>query len=212
LDAFDLSEHLKKYAHRYQIDLQSSLSFLEWLDKQRPNCGKPTIRWKEPSYRVVYGGFQPLSVAGSLAVGGRFNIGGAQMSALFPNLAMRACLYTASHPKCARLEAGEPKGAAQICVIKPKSPLELWNLQEIIENELPFQGLKEIVDATPLAARWELQKVPKISQLLGHFIRQQGGDGLVYPSTKDPKQHILAFFIQDDVHADKTFSAGLAEP
>jgi hypothetical protein len=48
--------------------------------------------------------------------------------------------------------------------------------------------------------------VPKISQILAHYLRQYEGDGLIYPSTKDHRQNILAFFIKDDAQAKQLFS------
>lgn len=205
-EGFNLSEHLVRYAARYRRDLDDSLAFLDWLKKTEPLNSSPTVSWNKEIYRIVYGGYHPLSIAGSLAAGGRFNIGGAQVSALFPNFTMRACLYAASHLNCAKKEAGEWSAMGQEYCLKPKKSLKLWDLEALIEKEFLYKSLKEIVDASPLAARWELQKVPKISQILGHYVRQKGGDGLIYPSTKDPKHQILAFFIEDDQHAEKAFS------
>lgn len=154
----------------------------------------------------MYGNYHPLTIAGSLAAGGRFNIGGAQVSHLFPNFSMRACLYAASTLNCARKEVGEIQGLSQEYCLKPIQTLHLWDLKNLIKNHISYPKIKEIIEKSPLAARWELQKVPKISQILAHYLRQHGGDGLIYPSTKDPKQNILAFFIKDDTHAQQIFS------
>jgi len=205
-EAFSISEHLKKYAQRYKQDLEDSLAFLTWLNQAQPACGIPTITWKKEAYRIVYGGYDPLSISGSLAAGGRFNIGGAQVSQLFPNFSMRACLYAASHLGCARKEAGDLLGMAEEYSITPSLELKLWDLEALIDKRILYKGLKGIVDASPLAARWELQKVPKISQILAHYLRQRGGHGILYPSTKDPRHHVIAFFIEDDDHAKKRFA------
>src|SRR5438105_4916148 len=112
-ELFDLNDHLRRYAERYKRDLEESLAFLNWLNQCKPQIGQPAIKWKKPVYRIVYGGYHPLAIAGSLAAGGRFNIGGAQVSALFPNFSMRACLYAASSLNCAHKEAGNLIGKSQ---------------------------------------------------------------------------------------------------
>lgn len=201
----DLSDHLVKYAERYQKDLVQSLAFLNWLNQNSLNIGQPTLEWKKPIYRIVYGGYNPLSIAGSLASGGRFNIGGAQVSALFPNFSMRACLYAASSLECARKEAGDLRGLPQEYKLKPIRTLLLWDLKMLLDQKISYPRLREMIDASPLAARWELQKVPKVSQILSHYLRHFGGDGLIYPSSKDQKQKILAFFIKDDLEAQQLF-------
>jgi RES domain-containing protein len=206
-EALEFSAFMKKYAERYRRDLEESLAFLDWLYHHKPPLLKPTVEWQKSVYRIVYGGYNPLSVAGSLAAGGRFNVGGAQVSPLFPNFSMHACLYAASSLSCARKEVGELTAAIEAYELKPKDSLLLWDLCAIIENHLPYTDLREIIDTAPLAARWELQKVPKISQILAHHLRQLGGHGLIYPSTKDRRQTILAFFIKDDADAMERFSA-----
>lgn len=203
---FDLSDHLIRYTERYKKDIEDSLAFLACLNEQNPHVGKPSIKWKRSVYRIVYGGYNPLSIAGSLAAGGRFNIGGAQVSSLFPNFSMRACLYAASTINCARKEVGEMRGITQEFEIKPNRTLHLWDLNKIIDQHIVYPNIRDFIDESPLAARWELQKIPKISQILAHYLRQIGGDGLIYPSTKDRRDNILAFFIKDDVEAQKLFT------
>lgn len=203
---FDLSDHLNKYTERYKKDLEESLAFISWL-KQYSLIGQPTVKWKKAVYRIVYGNYNPLAIAGSLAAGGRFNIGGAQVSSLFPNFSMKACLYAASSLNCARKEAGEIRGLSQEYELKPLRVLYLWDLKLLIDQQISYQGIREIINDSPLAARWELQKVPKVSQILAHYLRQFGGDGLIYPSTKDRRQNILAFFVKDDAQTHQLFSA-----
>lgn len=204
-ELFDLSEHLKKYAERYRKDLEESLSFLNWLNQQTPQIGKPSIKWKKSVYRIVYGGYHPLAIDGTLAAGGRFNIGGAQVSGLFPNLSMRACLYAASNLDCALKEAGTIRGQHQEYELKPVRMLNLWDLKKLLDEKIAYQKLGEIIDSSLLAARWELQKVPKVSQILAHYLRQSGGYGIIYPSTKARKSQILAFFIKDHLEAQQLF-------
>lgn len=198
---------IRRYFQRYKEEVEEALDFLEWLEKQTLDLREPTISWEEEIFRITYSSFNPLSVAGSLATGGRFNIGGAQMNHFFSHLPMEACLYAASSVDCAKKEVGNFLGNARFFALKPKKPLLLWDLLSLIRNIFNHPQLEHFVNSSPLVAIWAYQKVPKISQILGNFIRRQGGDGLVYPSTKDPKGQILAFFVKDDETARHKFTA-----
>jgi RES domain-containing protein len=197
--------HIRRYFERYTIEVDDALRFLEWLQNQTFDLGKPTIEWEQPAYRIVYGDLNPLSIAGSLAAGGRFNIGGAQANHFFSQLPMEAALYAASSIECAQKEAGAPLGNARFFSLHPHHPLQLWDLHSIICNHLHYQDLETHVNASPLAAIWKYQKVPKLSQLLGSFLRKKGGDGLVYPSTKEPTGTVLSFFARDDASMHRLF-------
>jgi len=124
----------------------------------------------------------------------------------FPNIVMQSCLYGASSIECARIEAGEFLSNREEYLLKSKKPLNLWDLELVISRALDYPNLKFVVDSSPLSARWELQKVPKISQILGFFLRKKGGDGLIYPSTKGPGK-IAAIFVKDDEETKKLFTA-----
>jgi len=63
---------------------------------------EPELCWQRPYghrgavfFRIVDGPYNPLSVAGSLSSGGRFNVGGAQARQEFPQLRKAAGLYDA---------------------------------------------------------------------------------------------------------------------
>lgn len=196
---------LRRYFERYTLDVQEAINFLEWLQIHPLEIGTPSIRWEQPSFRIIYGELNPLSIAGSLAAGGRFNIGGAQVSHFFPHLKMEGCLYTASSLDCAKKEAGEPLGNARFFAIKPKKILNLWDLHLLIRTVFHYPELEAHVNASPLAAIWRYQKVPKLSQILGSFLRKKGGDGLVYPSTKDKEGLNIAFFAKDDLYTQRIF-------
>jgi len=205
LESDNRLDHLRTYFQKYSQDVEESLDFLEWFLKKKPLFGKPSISWKNAVFRIVYGGFNPLSVAGSFATGGRFNIGGAQINPLFPNFTMQACLYAGSTIECARKEAG--LGINQEYRLTPKKSFKLWDLELLIEEKLTYSSLKSQIDSTPLAAIWALQKVPKVSQILAYYLRKKGGDGLIYLSTKDSKGKVLAFFAKDDDHVKRCFQA-----
>lgn len=198
---------IRESFRRYAKDVEDALNFVEWLQSQSLDLGPPSITWKNPSYRIIYGNFDPLSIAGSLAAGGRFNIGGSQMSHFFPDLHMEACLYAASSVECAKKEAANPLGRARFFALYPNHALHLWDLRHLIDFSIHYPNLKSHVDASPLAAIWNYQKVPKISQILGSFLRKRGGDGLIYPSTKDENGKIMAIFVHDDNHARQLFTA-----
>lgn len=200
----DKTSRIRQYFKRYATDVEEALNFLDWWD-QTLNLGKPSIAWTKPVYRIVYGNYNPISIAGSLAAGGRFNIGGSQVSHFFPQLRMEACLYAASSIECAKKEAGDPLGKARLFNLKPNHPLKLWDLHYLIHNVLNYPALETHVNISPMGARWDYQKAPKISQILGSFLRKNGGDGLLYPSTKDKEEKTFAFFAKDDNHMHQTF-------
>jgi hypothetical protein len=194
------------FLSRLSADIEQSKAFEKWLAEHPVDWGNPTIIWEGPLYRIVYGGYDPLAIAGSLAAGGRFNIGGAQAFVSFPKYKMHACLYAASTRACARKEAGEFLGNPEEYELTPQRPLKLWDLKTIIQNQIAYPSLQTLVDATPLAARWVLQKVPKVSQIIGFILKEKGGDGLLHPSTKDRKEKVLAFFVKDDLHTRRLFT------
>lgn len=191
---------------RYKEEIEIALDFCEWLDSNPLDLGKPSVLWHDAVFRIVYKDFNPLSVAGSLAAGGRFNIGGAQMNSFFPHLTIEACLYGASSLQCAKNEVGDFLGKARFFALKPNKIFNLWDLQFLIKNLLLYPRLEASVNSSPLVAIWAYQKVPKISQLLASFLRSKGGDGLIYPSTKDSEGKILAFFAKDDEYIKHHFT------
>ena len=74
-------------------------------------------------------------------------------------------------------------------------------------QKLNHADLDAFVKASPVAAVWGYQKVPMIPQLLAHTLRKIGGDGLIFPSTKDPSAQNLAFFLKSDAECVDTFTA-----
>ena len=82
----------------------------------------------------------------------------------------------------------------------------LWDLTQVIQT-LNRPGLKDLVKTSPLDAIWVYQKVPLIPQLLAHFLRSLGGDGIVFPSTKHPGSQNFAFFFKSDVDSMAAFNA-----
>lgn len=166
--------YLSKWNSQLESDLIESMRLWGWLESQKKNSSYELIQWQKPVYRIVFGGLDPLSVAGSLATGGRFNLGGAQIvdGELFPGLQMGACLYGASSIECAKLEAGIPLGNAEIYQLTPKNSRKLWDLEKILNN-LSDPILRDLVRKSPMSKRWVLQKTPLFSQLFGAHLREK---------------------------------------
>ena len=185
-------------------DAVNGLSFFSWLNQHSLNM-TPDLEWSAPLYRLVYNGFSPTSVMGSLADGGRFNVGGAQLHPRFPSVKKAACLYLASSIQCCFAEAAPPYGNPEKFEFTPKKTFRLWDLARVIQ-ELHSPGLEDLVKSSPLEAIWSYQKVPMIPQLLASYLREIGGDGVVYASTKDPSAKNFAFFFRNDTESEQAFT------
>jgi hypothetical protein len=181
---------------KLETDLVNSIAFWNWITAISFNV-KPDVEWKEPVFRLTYGGFSPRSIIGSVADGGRFNIGGAQLCLELSAVKKAGCLYAASTLSCCYLEASGPTGKPDEFQLAPAKTYMMWDLAKVIAN-LNRPGLDDLVKASPMAASWAYQKVPMIPQLLAHYLRTLGGDGLVFPSTKDSSALNLAFFFETD--------------
>lgn len=135
------------------------------------------VVWGKPVYRVVSPGILPLSIAGSLADGGRFNIGGAQQHPLFSTIKKSGCLYAASSIKCALAERAQPIGQCDKYKLIPKQQFQLWDLHKVLKK-LDWPGLNDLVNTALIDAIWGYQKVPLIPQLLASHLRSLGGGGI----------------------------------
>jgi len=197
----------QSYRVRLQQDLFSALRLHHWL-RANPVKMDSVVSWHNPIYRIVYKDFDPLSIAGSLADGGRFNVGGAQQmpSNVMPGLRKAACLYGASTPRCAKLEAADPVGNYRMFRLIPRKSFRLWDLRSVL-SILKYPGLAAQVNATPMSQRWGLQKSPLESQVLAHYLRNIGHDGIIYDSQKNPEGQVFAFFLKDDQEAHQIFEA-----
>lgn len=193
-----------------QRDLFASANLYHWL-KANPVTVRPRNPWNNPIYRVVDGDYDPLSIAGSLSDGGRFNIGGAQMipTRAMPGLRKVGCLYGASSPQCALREAPDLMGNYRMFRLTPKKGFDLWDLKAVLAS-INYPGLTARINATPMRKRWAHQKSPLESQVLAHHLRDIGGGGIVYDSQKDPPDgKTLAFFLKDDQDARQAFDSDI---
>ena len=190
---------------KLEIDLINSISFWAWIKGLDPLTTKPDFIWKKSVYRLT-DGWSPHSIVGSISDGGRFNVGGAQLCPELSDIKKAGALYTASTLECCYSEIKEnPVGKPDEYELTPKKPFHLWDLSKVI-LDLKRGGLGDIVKAIPFEAIWGYQKVPLISQILAHYLRQIGGDGLVFPSTKDPNALNICFFFKTDDEANSSLS------
>lgn len=190
---------------RHTAELINGKRFYDWLRKQDLDLIDYATLWNKPVYRVVGPGTLPLSIAGSLADGGRFNVGGAQQHPLFSTLKKAGCLYAASSMKCALAERALPLGQIEKYKIIPTRRFQLWDLHKVITG-LDWPGLLDLVNAAPIDAIWGYQKVPLIPQLLASHLRNIGGDGIKFRSVKDGTGFNLAFFFRQDKQCSEAFS------
>lgn len=193
----------KNYEGRV-VDLINALSFWNGINAASPPPFQADVIWGQEFFRVCWGNYNPLSIAGSLAAGGRFNVGGAQLHSELPDIRMQGCLYGASTQACALAETGPAQGSRMYRIL-PREPLTLWDLDRVIRH-YARPGLDDQVKASPMNAEWVMQKVPRVPQLLAHFLRARGGNGLIYHSTKDTTGgQVLAFFINTDEETQRLF-------
>lgn len=206
-EAQRIIQHLKQARQsKLETDLINSLSFWTWIKRVGSITRTPDLTWNSPVYRLT-AGWSAHSIVGSIADGGRFNIGGAQLCPEFSDVKKAGALYTASTLECCYHEiSGNPIGKLDEYELTPTRQYKLWNLTEVIV-ELNRPGLDDLVKAAPFEAIWAYQKVPLIPQLLAHYLRGIGGDGLIYPSTKDPDAKNISFFFKTDDEALAGFKA-----
>ena len=196
----DLAEnYAKSNEARLKLDIAKTSAF--WHKLKQGIAPSPNfVEWNKPVYRLVYNSYNPLSIVGSITYGGRFNVGGSQYvpdKRLFPDLLAQGCLYGATSLKGAYAEAGDPAGKPEEYELRPKISLKLWVLTDVI-TQLDIPGLLAEVKSTPMAGIWSAQRSPLQSQLLAAYLRGIGGDGLIFPSTKDSESFVIAFFFKGD--------------
>jgi len=172
-------------------------------------------------YRIVSGNYNPLSTAGALSCGGRFNIGAAQVISTFEEFSQQAALYLSCDLETAKKEyntTGLPLSLHdKFYEIKCKNKLNVFNLTIVLE-ELDkkmnpfFKPLSHLIIDIPMVKAWKYQKYPLLSQILGTWLRKNSGnkvDGIIWPSVRNLSGKNLVLFFQDDAHAEKCLTASL---
>lgn len=208
-----------------EVVLRSEIGRLAAFYSQRLTATAVDDKWLKPLestkfYRIVFGKFDPLDVAGTLSCGGRLNVGGAQDSDDYGATGrMKAGLYMALSPKTAIAEAGLPAEAKpriyEIELIDPTAPLvfDLDLVAADLETLTPLpNGVRVTLLETPTAARWSLVKVPCVSQLIGQWLRGSGkAAGILYPSVRDPGGQNVFVFLDSTAAAKAMFRATLVQ-
>lgn len=196
---------LSKFVTDNQLLLAQSLKFLEFIQGQTLSGEHLVANESVLSYRICFNGLDPLSIEGSLASGGRFNIGGAQVHQEFP-YEMAACLYVADSVECAKTETG-PHRNPEIYQLSTIAPVELWDVRSMLLTMDNGEELIQLIEKHPFNMVYNYQKFPIPSQILGATLRRIGGDGIIYPSTKHKGGSVYSFFIKDRADATTKLKA-----
>lgn len=192
-----------KYLSKQKSDLITALSFDSFLQSKKIQT-IPDYVISGSVFRSVAPAFDVWSVAGSLADGGRFNIGGAQQIPELPNIRKFSSLYVASSLECTLAETAKPHGKIKCYKMTLKKEMTLWDLNKVI-TELDHPSLKEIINLIPVDAIWGYQKIPMVSQILAAFLKSKGGNGIIYPSVKMPSEQNISLFFSSDGDAKASF-------
>lgn len=183
-----------------------SLSFLRLLNKQTAlTFDTFKVDFNDPLYRITP--FHPTSISGSLAYGGRFNVGGSQLNKLI-GIKPFAALYLSTDLQCAEDEytQGTPLGPNDIkYALAPSRTFELWDVEKVIQF-LNFPNLSNLINQGPIFNSWGYCKVPMQSQILAFWLKKIGGDGILFKSTQDPDSYCLALFAKDNEESEALFS------
>ena len=197
---------VKRYLARTEARIYGALAFQEWLSKEHQlNFASFTTLYNNTLYRVS--DFPPLSTTGSFAYGGRFNIGASQFVE-YIDVRPFAALYFADSLQCAVDEyihgtALSPQDKKHALI--PSRSFELWNIDSVVQH-LHLPNIKNLIEQRRMLSSWGYYKVPLQSQILGHWLKEIGGDGIIFRSTRHPKAHCVALFVKDDAHAKSLFS------
>ena len=186
------------------LQIQYSLSFYEYL-KEKGNVNFQDFKkdFKETLYRVSE--LDPTSIEGNLAYGGRFNIGGSQMQKTIDIKAF-AALYFSADLSCAIKEYTQ----GMDCIndgkysLAPSRNYQLWDINKIIEF-LDFPNLMNLIYKGSSFNSWGYTKAPMESQILAYWLKQKGGDGILFDSTIGNSK-CIALFVRDRTHAKTLFS------
>ena len=197
---------VKRYLARTEARIYGALNFYEWLSKERHlDFAAFRTLYDQHLYRVS--DFPPLSTAGNFAHGGRFNVGVSQYVE-YLDIKPFAALYFADSLQCAvdehthgtMLSPQDKKHA-----LTPSRSFELWNIDKVVQH-LALPNIRNLVDQRRMLSLWGYYKVPLQSQILGYWLKEIGGDGVIFRSTRTPKSRCVALFVKDDKHANSLFA------
>ena len=164
-------------------------------------------------YRVVFAKYDPLDISGTLASGGRFNIGGAQHTNKLGNIGkMQGGLYFAASAEAALAEAALPPGIdRKVFRIESNTTNIEWTFVDVekagkfLDSKLTLtKSASSYLREPAIAAQWGLIKQPTVSQVIGQWLRtRSGSDGLIFESTKnmDSSAYFIFFETTNDAKA-----------
>lgn len=162
-------------------------------------------------YRIVPPGRNPLSFLGSFSCGGRLNLGTPQTIKEFDsNLSASFGLYGSIELATAREEydsSGLPSISSDYYKISYKKPsIKLFDFDLVIDFLSPIFhefSLATVVSEVPYNAAWKYQKWPKVSQIIGSWLRghssKQDIDGILFRSTKKKDGNNVFLFFNDEL-------------
>lgn len=180
------------------------LPFHSFLQEQNIDAKKFLVTHSGSVFRFANPLYPVTTIVGSISDGGRFNVGAAQVRADFPTLNKAGCLYTASSKECALAEAAIPHGTLKMYELTPIKKFQVWDLAGVIA-QLNYPNLLDLVKASDGEALWVYRKLPAIPQLLAMKLREIGGDGIKFESTKAAGHSNIAFFFKTDLESSAAF-------
>jgi hypothetical protein len=206
--ALHVVANIQKKHQEEKNQIIESLLFWDWL-KNQTKLSLQTFKqdFNDPVYRVYPLQFPVTSVTGSIAQGGRLNIGGSQLRQEF-QFKMFGVLYVADSVPCAIDEYthGTPLNKNDVrYTLQPTRNFELWDLDQVLNN-LNYSAIKILVNKQPIGGGWCNCKVPMPSQILAHWLKSIGGDGIIFPSTQTTGARIIAIFAKDDADSKGNFT------
>ena len=201
VDSLISSENIRNVKQQY-----NSFAFQRLLNKQQAlNFDTFKVIINDPLYRVSC--YDPTSVMGNLAYGGRYNVGVSQLHRLI-KIKPFAALYLSTDLQCAVDEYTQdaPLGPGdKKYVFSPVKNLELWDIEKVVQF-LNFPNLNSLIRQGPVFSSWGYCKVPMQSQILSYWLKSIGGDGIYFSSTQKKDSYNIALFVSDNKDSVSRFS------
>jgi hypothetical protein len=197
-------------AEKEEEQLLQVVPFFNFIESFAGDLSANLKTYNQSVYRFANPMYSPTTIVGSIADGGRFNIGGAQVRAEFSSLNKAGCLYTASSKECAMAEAAIPHGTLKMYQLTPKKPLQLWGLNSVIKV-INYPNLLDMVKAADGEALWVYRKIPAIPQILATKLRAIGGDGITFESTNFSGHSNIALFFRTDDESKAAFDVQIMQ-
>ena len=181
-------------------------------------------------YRCLSTEYEPLSVAGSLAAGGRFNVGGSQAGGISkkvigPLASMRGAIYLSESWQTAAVEKyqGVAEPETIFTILRADSSVTVYEISlqrrkklKLVDYERAsraiesaFPSVRTLLATTAnMSGEWSDLKRPAPCQLLGHWlVNSLEADGIRYESVLYPEHFNVCLHLKDDLTAKKLLKA-----